>query len=259
MNGKFSKEEFIKELTDNLPEPPSYFPSIVKMNQDGYDDIAEILKRSHQKLSVKQFKEKVSSKDVIILDTRNTEKFCEAHIPGSLFIGLSGSFAPWVGMLVKTVEQTIVLVCEEGKEDESILRLSRVGYDNCIGFLDGGMNSWIKSGNPVEKIESKTPSEIQDTISEIELIDVRRPGEYNSEHIEGIDNIPLDTIFNSIDKYKAGKTYHLHCQSGYRSVIAASILKANGIGSVVNIVGGIKLIKESTNFNYVTNACSSEA
>ena len=259
LNGKFTKDEFIKELTENLPEPPSYFPSIVKMNQDGYDDISEILDRSLINLSPEEFKNVISSKKAVILDTRDAKDFCSAHIPGSLFIGLSGSFAPWVGMLIENVNQPIVIVCEENKEQESILRLSRVGYDNCVGFLEGGINAWTNSGNAIEKVDSKSPSEINNSLSEIELIDVRRPGEYNAEHIEGVENIPLDSIFNSMDKYEAKNTYHLHCQSGYRSVIAASILKANGINKIVNINGGIKLIKETTDFNYVTSSCSSNA
>ena len=258
LNGKFSKTEFIKELTDNLPEPPSYFPSIVKMNQDGYDDITDILKRSLIDLSPEKFKSSAESNQAVILDTRDASAFCEAHIPGSLFIGLSGSFAPWVGMLVKGVNQPILIVSDENKKQEAIMRLSRVGYDNCIGFLDGGIQSWSSAGFPTAKVDVKLPVEIENSLSEIRLIDVRRPGEYNAEHIENIDNLPLDTIFSSIGQYDSTSTYHLHCQSGYRSVIAASILKANGIQNVVNIVGGIKLIKETTNFNYVTNSCSSE-
>ena len=161
-------------------------------------------------------------------------------------------------MLVKGVNQPILIVSDENKKQEAIMRLSRVGYDNCIGFLDGGIQSWLSAGFPTAKVDAKFPVEIENSLSEIRLIDVRRPGEYNAEHIENIDNLPLDTIFSSIGQYDSTSTYHLHCQSGYRSVIAASILKANGIQNVVNIVGGIKLIKETTNLNYVTNSCSSE-
>lgn len=255
-----TKEEFIKEVASDLAEPPSYFPKNVVMNQSVNIDIDSIIKKGTVVLDTESFEKLNNDDKVLTLDCRTQKDFSEAHIPNSLFIGLNGAFAPWVGTLINDLNQPIILVCSSGKEQEAVTRLARIGFDNCIGYLSGGINSWVKNGNPTEKVISILPTELEKNLESVSnLIDVRKPGEYNAEHIDGVENLPLDYIYNSLEKYSPNETYHIHCQGGYRSMIAASILKANGIQNVIDIAGGFKLIKDTTNFNYVTSECSSNA
>lgn len=253
-----SKMEFIKEVTTDLAKPPQYFPKNVLMNQSINIDIDSILKTGSIPIEVKTFKKFDADSSILTLDCRTQQEFAESHIPNSLFIGLDGAFAPWVGTLIKNINQSIVLICSKGKETEAVTRLARIGYDNSIGYLEGGIQSWINAGFKTDSVISIQPSTLEKKIDAINnLIDVRKPGEYNAEHIKNIKNIPLDFIFDLIDKYDPEKTYHIHCQGGYRSMIASSILKANGVHNVIDITGGFELIKESTNLELVTQECSS--
>ena len=258
LNGSLSKEDFIKELTYDLESPPEYFPSNVKLNQEGYLDFSSVLKQSLNPLSFIEFKNLIND-NTVILDVRNQNEFKKGFIPGSIFIGLNGTFAPWVGSIIKDISTKLLLVCDEGQEQEAIMRLSRVGFDNCLGYLDGGMPSWINAGKKTESVKSIDPQQLEKTFNEINnIIDVRKPGEYDSEHIKGVPNSPLDSIYSSIDSYDPEQTYHLHCKSGYRSMITASILKANGFQNIVDISGGFDLIKETTNLELQTQECSSK-
>ena len=258
LRADMSKEEFIKEVTTDLAKPPQYFPKNVLMNQSVNIDIDLILEKGSMALDVNSFKKLDKDSSILTLDCRTQEEFAESHIPNSLFIGLNGAFAPWVGTLIKNINQPIILICSNGKETEAVTRLARIGYDNSIGFLAGGIRSWINAGFKTDSVISIQPSILEENFDSItNLIDVRKPGEYNAEHIKDIENLPLDFIFDLIGKYDSNKTYHIHCQGGYRSMIASSILKANGIHNVIDIAGGFELIKDSTNIELVTQECSS--
>ena len=253
-----SKEEFIKEVTTDLAKPPQYFPKNVLMNQSVNIDIDSILKKGSIAIEVNSFKKFDADSSILTLDCRTQKEFAESHVPNSLFIGLNGAFAPWVGTLIKNINQSIILVCSNGNETEAVTRLARIGYDNSIGFLAGGIQSWIKAGFKTASVTSIQPSFLEENFNTVtNLIDVRKPGEYNAEHIKNIENIPLDFIYDLIGKYDPDKTYHIHCQGGYRSMIASSILKANGIHNVIDVAGGFKLIKDSTNLELITQECSS--
>ena len=258
LKSDMSKTEFIKELTTDLAKPPKYFPKNVLMNQSVNVEIDSILKKGTIAIDANSFEKLNSDASILTLDCRTQKDFSKSHIPNSLFIGLNGAFAPWVGTLISDINQSIILVCPEGKEQEAVTRLARIGYDNSIGFLDGGIKSWIDAGFETDSVLSIQPSTLEKKYSTISnLVDIRKPGEYNSEHIKDIENLPLDAIYESMDKYNPEKTYHIHCQGGYRSMIASSILKANGIHNVIDIAGGFKLIKDTTDLEMVTQQCSS--
>ena len=258
LKSDMSKTEFIKELTTDLAKPPKYFPKNVLMNQSVNVEIDSILKKGTIAIDANSFSKFNSDGSILTLDCRTQKDFSESHIPNSLFIGLNGAFAPWVGTLISDINQSIILVCPEGKEEEAVTRLARIGYDNSIGFLHGGIQSWIDAGFKTDSVLSIQPSILEKQYNSISnLIDIRKPGEYNSEHIKDIENLPLDSIYETMDKYNPEKTYHIHCQGGYRSMIASSILKANGIHNVIDIAGGFKLIKDTTDLEMVTQQCSS--
>ena len=258
LRSDMTKTEFIEEVTTDLANPPQYFPKNVLMNQSVNIDIDSILKKGSIAIEVNSFKKLDQDASILTLDCRTQEEFAESHIPNSLFIGLNGAFAPWVGTLIKDINQSIILICSNGKETEAVTRLARIGYDNSIGFLKGGIQSWLNAGFKTGSVISIQPSILEENFDSIaNLIDVRKPGEYNAEHIKDIENLPLDFIFDLMGKYDSNKTYHIHCQGGYRSMIATSILKANGIHNVIDIAGGFELIKGSTKIELVTQECSS--
>ena len=237
LNGSLSRTEFVKELTNDLPNPPIYFPSNVKLNQEGYDDFELILKNSLNPLNVDKFKDLMSLKDVIILDVRNQNDFRKGFVPGSIFIGLKGSFAPWVGSIIKDINTKLLLVCDKGFEEEAILRLSRVGFDNCLGYLDGGINSWT-SHNSFDVIESISADDLSKTIESISLIDVRKTGERSNGYLLNSKHITLDSFQDDLTKIDIKNKHYIHCAGGYRSMIACSILKRNGYSAVVDVRGG---------------------
>ncbi len=242
LRSSMSREEFIKEVTDGLQQPPSYFPLNVQMNKQGYDSIDTVLDRGLQALSPAAFEAAANETGAVLLDTRDPEVFAKAFIPKSINIGINGNFAPWVGSLIPDIKQSILLITEEGKEEEVVTRLARVGYDHAIGFLKGGINSWIADGKETDAIESITAEAFADQYNQqsVKLIDVRKDGEYKAEHVVGAENIPLDYINQHMAEFPKEGTFYLNCAGGYRSMIAASILKARGYHDMINILGGFK-------------------
>jgi len=245
LRADMTKEEFIKEVTDGLLPPPQYFPLNVKMNKEGYEDISEVLKRGTQKLSPKAFEIIANESNAVVLDVRHQDDFAKGHIPRSIFIGLGGSFAPWVGTLIADVKQPILLVTEPGDEEETVTRLSRVGFDNTLGYLEGGFNSWKKAAMEYDVVRSVTAKTFKQELKEnTAIFDVRKASEYTSEHVLSATNTPLSVLNNYLTEFLDNQEFYLHCAGGYRSMIAASILKSRGIHNIVDIKGGFAAIKD---------------
>ena len=248
LRADMTKEEFIKEVTEGLMPPPTYFPLNVKMNKEGYEDIDSIIDRGINPVSVLEFEKTANDSGAIILDVRHQQDFAKGHIPKSIFIGLKGGFAPWVGTLIADVKQPILLVVEKGKEEEAITRLSRVGFDNTIGYLEGGFSAWKESGNQIDKVTSISAQQFEIEIKNNDsvIFDVRKNSEYDNERIDSAINTPLDVINNYLSDIPDEKDFYVHCAGGYRSMIAASILKSRGVHNIIEIKGGFKSIKETT-------------
>jgi hydroxyacylglutathione hydrolase len=230
-----TKEQFIKEVTDGILPPPQYFAKNAAMNKGGYESIDEVFEKGLQPLAPQAFEDLANESDALILDTRDPQVFANAFIPNSINIGLNGQFAPWVGALIPDLKQNILLVTDEGKAEETITRLARVGYDHTIGFLEGGINAWQAAGKQVDQITSISAAEFENNYQQnpnIAALDVRKPGEHEAEHLEFTLPRPLDYINEWTQELDANQTYYLHCAGGYRSMIAASILKARGIDQV---------------------------
>ena len=246
LRADMTKEEFIKEVTDGLQPPPAYFPLNVKLNKEGYKDIDDVIKTSSKALSVSEFKEVANAKEALLLDVRHQQDFIKGFIPKSIFIGLNGTFAPWVGALIKDIHQPILLITPEGMEEQAITRLSRVGFDNVLGYLEGGFESWQKAGEEVDTLQSISADELATRIKNDALVfDIRKPWEYEGSHIENVPSTPLDFLNNHINEFPKEKEFHVHCAGGYRSVIAASILKARGFHNVIDVAGGFGAIKKT--------------
>ncbi len=239
--------EFIKEVTDGLLPPPGYFGMNVAMNKKGYDSISEVMKRGLTPLSLDAFDLLHSNENVLILDTRTATDFSKGFIKGSLFVGLEGQFAPWVGALIPNVNQEIVIITEEGKEEETVKRLARVGYDHVQGYLDGGIQTWIQSGRELETINRIDANQLKDQLSSNPIvIDVRKPGEFEAEHLACAKSIPLDFIFEHLQDFPNNQQFILHCAGGYRSIIAASVLKSKGFNDFVDVIGGYAAISKTS-------------
>lgn len=238
-----TKDEFIKEVLDGLLDPPKYFPDNVMLNKEGYDESDEIINRSFNSLTANEVDNMLKEK-LTILDVRGVEDFSSSHIPGSIFIGLDGRFAPWVGEILEDVSKKLILVTPEGREKEAIIRLSRVGFDNVIGYLEGGINSWIKNGGKISKVLNESASKFSTVDNNKDILDVRSKNEHKSESLLNSLNIPLIDLSKSIDRVSFEKTFYVHCKGGYRSMIAASILLANGISNFSNVPGGYEKIKK---------------
>ena len=238
-----TKDEFIKEVLDGLLDPPKYFPDNVMLNKEGYDESDEIINRSLKALTAKEVASRLKEKTTI-LDVRSVEDFSSSHIPGSIFIGLDGRFAPWVGEILEDISKKLILVAPEGREKEAIIRLSRVGFDNVIGYLEGGINSWIKNGGKISKVLNESASKFSTVDNNKYILDVRSKNEHKTESLLNSLNIPLIDLSKSIDRVSFEKTFYVHCKGGYRSMIAASILLANGISNFSNVPGGYEKIKK---------------
>ena len=252
LRSDMDRSTFIKELTDGLLPPPSYFGMNVAMNKKGYDSIHDVMARGLKALSRDQFTS--LAPEALILDTRPAAEFAQGFIPGSIFIGLEGQFAPWVGALIPDVAQEIILVTPDGKEEETVRRLARVGYDNVLGYLDGGIRAWNDSLDSIGRLEA---SQVEQGLAVNELlIDVRKPGEYESEHLADVPSIPLDFINERMTEFPKDKELVLLCGGGYRSMIAASILKARGFEGIKDVIGGYAALAK-TNLPKVTVACAS--
>ena len=243
LRADMTKEEFVAEVLDGLADAPQYFAKNAAMNKNGYNNIEEVLEQGTKEIGLAQFKDIIAQDDVLILDTRTEQEFVKRYVPNSLFIGIDGGFAPWVGTLIENINQKIVLVSPIGKEAETVIRLARVGYDNCIGYLEGGFESWSKAGENIETIRSidaKTFEEMNPT----NVVDVRKQGEWNASHLVNATLLPLDKIQENYKEYSKEKDNFIHCAGGYRSVIACSILKKRGIENIINVEGGFSKIKE---------------
>ena len=246
LRADMTREEFIKEVTDGLLPPPQYFPLNVKMNKEGYDDIGQVLKRGTVALSPDAFEAAANETGAVVLDVRHQDDFAKAHVPRSIFIGLNGSFAPWVGALIADVKQPILLIAPVGKEEETITRLSRVGFDGTIGYLEGGIKAWEASGKETDSVKSISAENFSVHVAAKEpIFDVRKETEYNAEHLADAHLTPLDFLNDHLAEFPSNKTFYVHCAGGYRSMIAASILKSRGIHNLVDIAGGFGAIKKA--------------
>src|SRR5690554_5451008 len=246
LRADMTREEFIKEVTDGLAPPPLYFPMNVKMNREGYSDFNEVLAEGTKALDPETFERVANETNAIVLDVRHQNDFISGHIPRSIFIGLDGGFAPWVGALLADVEQKILLVVAPGREEEAVTRLSRVGFDKTLGYLEGGVAAWEKAGKEIDTLTSVSAETLKEKMqSNVPIVDVRNDGEYNTAHIPQAQHAPLGFLNDYLDGLPENEPFYLHCAGGYRSVIAASILKSRGIHNVVDVVGGFKAIKEA--------------
>lgn len=252
------KKEFIKELTTGILPPPQYFAKNAFLNKTGYDAFDSVMQKGYTALNPQQVEDLTNNQNAIVLDVRKAPEFAEAHIPNSIFIGIDGQFAPWVGALITDLNQPIIIVAPQGREEESITRLSRVGYDNCLGYLDGGIGAWKDAGKETDSITSISAEEFSKRLNNsIHILDVRRPGEYNSQHIENVPNQPLDYINEWTNNFDKDKEYYIHCAGGYRSMIAASILKARGYRNLIDVAGGFSAIQKTNVPLTCEKTCSS--
>ncbi len=250
LRADMTREEFIEEVTTGLKPPPQYFPNNVRMNKSINTSIDEVLHKGTTPIDPATFKEKSEKKDVLVVDTRSKDSYAEeGTIPGAWYIGIDGNFAPWVGALIKDIDQKIIFIADdELRVNEIVTRFSRVGYDNTLGYLNGGIQDWKAHGFDVDKIGSMSAHKFSEMLKKGEMekpVDVRKESEYQSEHVKGVENFPLDTIHQNFAEIDSNKEYFLHCASGYRSLVAASIFKANGVTKVTDVRGGFNDLKET--------------
>ena len=251
-----TEEEFVKEVLDGIPPPPQYFAKNAMLNKTGYEAFETVLRTGNNPLDSENFEALANHEEALVLDVRHQDDFVKAHIPNSIFIGLNGSFAPWVGALIKDLKQPILLVVPEGKSEEAVTRLSRVGYDNTLGYLEGGIQAWKKAGKDIETLESISVEEFEKraTSEDLNVLDVRKDGEYKSTHLVGAEHFALDFINDNMNSINKQNNYYLYCAGGYRSVIAGSILKARGFDKLINVEGGFRAIN-NTNLPVTDYVC----
>ncbi|MBD2752106.1 MBL fold metallo-hydrolase [Spirosoma validum] len=243
-----SKDEFVEKVLDGLTEAPAYFAENARLNKEGSEPLDRVLQRGSQALSPDAFEVAVNETGALVLDVRNANEFARGFIPNSINIGLDGQFAPWVGALVPDLTQPIALITPAGQEGETVLRLARVGYDNCIGFLDGGFSAWQQADKEIDMVESISAEEFAkrwQQNNELDVVDVRKSAEFADEHVEGAQNLPLDDLNDHMAELQRNEPVYVHCAGGYRSMIANSILKARGFDNVVNVEGGMSAIKKT--------------
>ena len=260
LRANMTKAEFVKEVTTGLMPPPAYFPLNVALNKHGYDSIDEVVKRGTQALSPRAFEAAANETGALLLDTRDPQVFAAGHVPNSISIGIDGQFAPWVGALIPDVKQELLIITEPGREEEVVTRLARVGYDYCIGYLDGGIEAWKAAGFEAETIESIGADELAKRLAadpNAPVFDVRKKSEYDSEHLAVAENAPLDFVNESMVALPKDKTAYIHCAGGYRSMIFTSILRARGYDNLVDVQGGFKALKESGKFEVTEYVCPS--
>ena len=243
-----SKAEFIDQVLDGLTKAPAYFAGNARLNKEGYESIDDVMERGHQALSPAAFEAAVNETGALVLDVRPAVEFGSGFIPNAINIGLDGQFAPWVGALIPDLNQPIALVTPAGQEEETVLRLARVGYDQCIGYLDGGFAAWQAAGREVDTIETisaDTFAERRRHDTSLTVVDVRKPVEFDAEHIADAANYPLDTLNDHMAAFGRETPIYVHCAGGYRSMVANSILKARGIDNVINVAGGLAAIRKT--------------
>lgn len=241
---KMTKEEFIDKVTEGILPPPQYFPKNAQLNKLGVGSVDEVMERGTNALSLAEFKQQIEN-GALVLDTRAPQTFNKGLIPNSMSIGIDGDFAVWLGTLVQDLKRSIVLIADAGREEEVVLRASRVGYDNIVGFLDGGFETWESAEEKVDAIESMSAKEFASRRGEGTILDVRKPSEFEAEHVEDAKSFPLDFINGTLDKLDKKKNYFVHCAGGYRSMIASSILKSNGFDNIIEVAGGMSTIRET--------------
>lgn len=249
LRANMTKDEFVTEVTAGLLPPPQYFAKNAMMNKTGYDSFDHVLQRGSVALQPEAFEQLVEAEEALMLDTRHQDEFAKAHIPNSIFIGIDGSFAPWVGALIKDLKQPIVLITPQGREQEVVTRLARVGYDNTLGYLEGGIAAWQAAGKETDNIGSITADQLAEEVeagANINLLDVRKPTEFLTQHVAGAINFPLDYLNKNMDRLNRQEKYYLTCRSGYRSMVAASILQARGFRDLVDIQLGWKALETSS-------------
>jgi len=244
LRANMTRADFIEELTNGLMPPPAYFPLNVKLNKEGYADIKEVLARGDSALDADAFERAANSTGAVMLDVRGQQDFAAGHIPRSIFIGIDGGFAPWVGTLIKDIEQAILLIVEPERLEETITRLSRVGFDNVLGYLEGGFDTWRSSGKEIDVVVSITAEEYAERYQTERKtsFDVRKESEYEAEHVDGALNTPLSSINEHLNVFP-DDDFFLHCAGGYRSMIASSILKSRGVHNMIDVQGGFSAIK----------------
>ena len=246
LNPSMTKEDFITELTSGLTPPPFYFPENVMMNKMGVESLDVIKERANRALTPDEFVQVAEETGALLLDVRDPQTFAAGFIPNSISIGIKGNFAPWVGTLITDIKQPILLIAEPNTEDEAVTRLARVGYDNVVGYLKDGFQTWVDAEKDFDEIVSVSPEEFVELVDETELkvLDVRKPGEYETSHVEGSISAPLDFINESMKLINPEETYLVHCAGGYRSMIFTSILRARGFENLIDVAGGFGKIKE---------------
>ncbi len=242
-----SKEQFIKEVTDGLLPPPAYFPQNVAMNKGVIESVDSVKERGMRALTPDQFELVAETEGALVLDTRGAQTFKDGFVPRSINIGIKGDFAPWVGAMITDVKHPLLLVTDEGMEDEVVTRLSRVGYDNVLGYLRGGIAAWKASGKDVDTIESISAEEFAKRFhaNKLRVVDVRKDGEYEAEHVDGAWHASLQYINQNLAAFSKEETNYIHCAGGYRSMVAASLLKARGWQNIVDVAGGFNAIKKT--------------
>ncbi|MBT5751029.1 MAG: MBL fold metallo-hydrolase [Flavobacteriales bacterium] len=246
LRADMTKQEFIKEVINGILPPPAYFSENVKLNIQGTSSVDVVIEKAIKPISVADFKELSTKKNSIVLDVRNQKEFVKGFIPDSIFIGIDGGFAPWVGAIIKAVDTSILLVCDKDRLQETATRLSRVGFDNILGHLQGGINAWdVNDLHSLQSISAKKFASIYKEDNAIHIVDVRKASEYNSQHISGAELAPLSNLDKHHNKFTTSNENFVHCAGGYRSVIAGSLLKKQGISNVINIEGGFDAIKET--------------
>ena len=254
-----NKEAFVKAVTDGLLPPPGYFGLNVAMNKKGYESFDKVLNNGMRALTPDEFEAAAENTEALILDTRTNSDFYKGFIPQSVAIGLNGDFAPWVGALMVDVQQPLLLVTDDGKEEETVTRLSRVGFDNLLGHLKGGFTAWLEAGKEADVVDRITAAQFarEVEIGKDKIIDVRKETEYAAEHVEGAYNRPLAYINEWIRNINPEEHFYLHCAGGYRSMIAASILQARGYRNFTEVEGGFDAINK-TNVNKTNFVCQSK-
>lgn len=243
LRADMTKDEFIEEVTEGILPPPQYFPKNAEMNKTGYDSIDDVIRRGNVPLTLEEFEQKIKD-GALVLDVRSKDEFRESHIPGSIFIGLDGNFAMWVGALIQDINQQIVLICPENRTSEAVMRLARVGYDHASGYLNGGIEAWKTAGRRTASVDSVSAKDFGERLKHrsLKVVDVRKKSENDSIHLDGAMNMPLDYILDHIDELQKDETYFVHCKSGYRSMVAISLLKRAGLNNLKDVMGGIDAI-----------------
>lgn len=247
LRADMTREEFIQEVTDGLAPPPAYFPMNVAMNRDGYAHLSDVIEQGNKALSPAEFEAAANETDAVILDTRHQSDFVKGFIPQSIFIGIDGGFAPWVGSLIQDVKQPILLVADEGRVEEVITRLGRVGFDNTIGYLDGGFDAWKATGKEIDSLRSVAATDFEQEVkaNKLPVFDVRKKGEWGTQHLAHANHVCLSGVNEHLSEFPKEENFYVHCAGGYRSVIAASILKMRGYHNITDIAGGFDAIKET--------------